>query len=151
MEVINMNYEIVNLEEKIVVGVSTITSNDDPNMGKIIGGLWEKLYQGGVNETIKNKVNEYAIGLYSDYEDNKYLVTAGNEVSKVENEGLTIKKIPAGKYAKFSIEGHMEKAVAQAWNEIWKIDLDRNYKADFEEYLNSDFDNAKIDIYISLK
>lgn len=146
-----MNYEIVNLEEKIVVGVSAITSNDDPNMGKIIGGLWEKLYQGGVNETIKNKVNEYAIGLYSDYEDNKYLVTAGNEVCKVENEGLTIKKIPAGKYAKFSIEGHMEKAVAQAWNEIWKIDLDRSYKADFEEYLNSDFNNAKIDIYISLK
>ena len=146
-----MNYEIVNLEEKIVVGVSAITSNDDPNMGKIIGGLWEKLYQGGVNETIKNKVNEYAIGLYSDYEDNKYLVTAGNEVRKVENEGLTIKKIPAGKYAKFSIEGHMEKAVAQAWNEIWKIDLDRSYKADFEEYLNSDFNNAKIDIYISLK
>ena len=146
-----MNYEIVNLEEKIVVGVSTITSNDDPNMGKIIGGLWEKLYQGGVNEIIKNKVNEYAIGLYSDYEDNRYLVTAGNEVCKVENEGLTIKKIPAGKYAKFSIEGHMEKAVAEAWNEIWEIDLDRSYKADFEEYLNSDFDNAKIDIYISLK
>lgn len=146
-----MNYEIVNLEEKTVVGVSSITSNDDPSMGKIIGGLWEKLYQGGVNETIKNKVNEYAIGLYSDYEDNKYLVTVGNEVCKVENEGLTIKKIPAGKYAKFSIEGHVENAVAQAWNEIWKIDLDRSYKADFEEYLNSDFDNGKIDIYVSLK
>lgn len=146
-----MNYEIVNLKEKIVVGVSAITSNDDPNMGKIIGGLWEKLYQGGVNESIKNKVNEYAIGLYSDYEENNYLVTVGNEVSKAENEGLTIKKIPSGKYAKFSIEGNMERAVAEAWNEIWQMDLDRSYVADFEEYLNSDFDNAKIDIYISLK
>lgn len=146
-----MKYEIVNLEGKIVVGVSAVTSNDDPNMEKIIGGLWEKLYQGGINETIKNKVNEYAIGLYSDYEDNNYLVTAGNEVCKAENEGLTIKKIPEGKYAKFSIEGHMEKAVAEAWNEIWKMDLNRSYEADFEEYLNSDFNNAKIDIYISLK
>ncbi|URZ14386.1 GyrI-like domain-containing protein [Clostridium felsineum] len=146
-----MKYEIVSLKEKIVVGVSAITGNDDPNMGKTIGGLWEKLYQGGINRTIRNKVNEYAIGLYSDYEDNKYLVTAGNEVSKAENEGLTIKKIPAGKYAKFSIEGHMEKAVAEAWNKIWEMDLERTYKADFEEYLNSDFDNAKIDIYISLK
>lgn len=146
-----MKYEIVNLKEKTLVGVSAVTSNDDPNMGKIIGGLWEKLYQGGINETIKNKANEYAIGLYSDYEDNKYLVTAGNEVCKAENEGLTIKKIPAGKYAKFSIEGHMEKVVAEAWNEIWQMDLDRSYEADFEEYLNSDFNNAKIDIYISLK
>lgn len=146
-----MKYEIVNLKEKTLVGVSAVTSNDDPNMGKIIGGLWEKLYQGGINETIKNKANEYAIGLYSDYADNKYLVTAGNEVCKAENEGLTIKKIPSGKYAKFSIEGHMEKVVAEAWNEIWQMDLDRSYEADFEEYLNSDFNNAKIDIYISLK
>lgn len=146
-----MNYEVVNLEEKILVGVSAITSNDDPNMGKIIGGLWEKFYQGGINETIKNKVNEYAIGLYSDYEDNKYLVTVGNQVCKAENEGLTIKRIPAGKYAKFSIEGHMEKAVAEAWNKIWQMDLDRSYEADFEEYLNSDYNNGKIDIYISLK
>ena len=146
-----MKYEVVNLEEKIVVGVSAITGNDDPNMGKIIGGLWGKLYEGGINETIKNKVNEYAIGLYSDYQDNKYLVTAGNEVCKAENEGFTMKKIPAGKYAKFSIEGHMEKAVAEAWNKIWQMDLDRSYAADFEEYLNSDYNNAKIDIYISLK
>lgn len=146
-----MNYEIVNLEEKIVVGISAITSNDDPNMGKTIGGLWEKLYEDGINETIKNKVNEYAIGLYSDYEDNKYTVTVGNEVCKAENEGITIKKIPSGKYAKFFIEGNMQKAVAEAWNEICKMDLDRSYEADFEEYLNADFDNAKINIYISLK
>lgn len=146
-----MNYEIVNLEEKIVVGVSAITGNNDINMGKTIGGLWEKLYQDGISETIKNKVNEYAIGLYSDYEDNKYLVTVGNEVCKAENKGLTIKKIPEGKYAKFSIEGHMQKAVAEAWDKIWQMDLDRSYEADFEEYLNSDFDNAKINIYISLR
>lgn len=146
-----MNYEIVNLEEKIVVGVSAITGNNDINMGKTIGGLWEKLYQDGISETIKNKVNEYAIGLYSDYEDNKYLVTVGNEVCKAENEGLTINKIPEGKYAKFSIEGHMQKAVADAWDKIWQMDLDRSYEADFEEYLNSDFDNAKINIYISLR
>lgn len=146
-----MNYEIVNLEEKIVVGISAITSNDDPNMGKTIGGLWEKLYKDEINETIKNKVNEYAIGLYSDYEDNKYTVTVGNEVCRAENEGITIKKIPSGKYAKFFIEGNMQKAVAEAWNEICKMDLDRSYEADFEEYLNADFDNAKINIYISLK
>ena len=146
-----MKYEIVNLEEKIVVGVSAITSNDDPKMEQVIGGLWGKLYQGGVNEVIKNKANEYAIGLYSDYENNKYCVTVGNEVSRVENEKLTVKKIPAGKYARFSIEGHMQKAVAEAWNKIWQMDLDRSYKADFEEYLNADYNNAKIYIYISLK
>lgn len=146
-----MNYEIVNLEQKIVVGVSAITSNADPKMGEVISGLWEKLYQGGVNAAIKNKINEYAIGLYSDYSNDKYCVTAGNEVSKPENDELTVKMIPAGKYAKFSVHGHMEKAVAESWGEIWKMGLDRSFTGDFEEYLNSDWENADIDIYIALK
>lgn len=146
-----MKYEIVNLEEKIVVGVSAITGNGDPKMGEVIGGLWVKLYQDGINATIKNKVNEYAIGLYSDYTNDQYCVTAGNEVSKVENAELTVKRIPAGRYAKFSIHGHMEKAVAEAWGEIWKMELTRSFTGDFEEYLNSDWENADIDIYVALK
>ncbi len=146
-----MNYETVNLNQKTIVGVSAVTGNNDPEMGKIITGLWEKLYQGGINASIKNKVNEYAIGLYSDYSDDKYCVTAGNEVSKPENDQLSVKIIPAGKYAKFSVHGHMEKAVAEAWEEIWKMDLDRSYTGDFEEYLNDNWENANIDIYVALK
>lgn len=146
-----MEYNIVNLAEKTVVGVSEITGNSDPNMGKIIGGIWEKLYQGGVNQRIKNKVNEYAIGLYSDYAGDQYCVTAGNEVSKADNPDLTIKTIPAGKYAKFSVHGHMEKAVAAAWGEIWQMNLNRSFTGDFEEYLNCDFENCDIDLYIALQ
>ena len=146
-----MNYEIVELEQKTVVGVSAITSSADPNMSAVIGGLWEKLYQGGVNAVIKNKMNEYAIGLYSDYSNDQYCVTAGNEVSKAENDELTVKSIPAGKDAKFDIHGHMEKVVAQAWRGIWEMDLNRSFTGDFEEYLNSDGDNADINVYIALK
>jgi predicted transcriptional regulator YdeE len=146
-----MNYEIVNLDQKTMVGVSAITSNTNSQMGKIIGGLWEKLYQGGVNATIKNKINNYAIGLYSDYSNDKYCITTGNEVSESRNNELTVKIIPAGKYAKFSIHGHMQEAVAEAWAEIWKMDLNRSFTGDFEEYLNSDWENADIDIYIALK
>ncbi|NLK36619.1 MAG: AraC family transcriptional regulator [Epulopiscium sp.] len=146
-----MNYEVVHLEEKIVVGVSAATSNSDPEMGKIIGGLWEKLYQGGVNAVIKNKVNEYAIGLYSDYTADGYCVTAGKEVSKAENPELTVKIIPAGKYAKFTVHGHMQKAVADAWEKIWQMNLDCSFTGDFEEYRNADIENCHIDIYIALK
>ena len=146
-----MNYEIVNLKEKVIVGVSVATSNEDPKMTEKIGKLWVDLYQGGVNAKIRNKVNEYAIGLYSDYSENGYIVTAGNEVAKSENDEFVTKVIPAGRYAKFSVHGDMEKAVAQAWGEIWNMDLDRSFTGDFEEYLNSDFENAEIDIYIALK
>lgn len=146
-----MNYEIVNLKEKILVGVSAKTGNNDPRMGEIIGGLWNNIYANGISNRINNKVNQYAIGLYSDYEDDRYLVTVGNEVSKVENDDLDVKVIPAGRYAKFSVHGHMQKAVAAAWEEIWRMDLERSYTGDFEEYLNCDFEEANIDIYVALK
>lgn len=144
-----MNYEIVNLEEKVIVGVSTTTSNEDPEMGEKISKLWVELYQEGVN--VKNRVNDHAIGLYSDYSEQGYVVTAGNEVSKSDNDELTTKIIPGGRYAKFSVHGHMVTAVANAWQEIWKLDLDRSFTGDFEEYLNTDFEHADIDIYIALK
>lgn len=146
-----MKYEIVELKEKIVVGVSAITSNDATDMGDVIAGLWEKLYKDGVNNIIKNKVNEFAIGLYSDYSGDQYTVTAGNEVSVAENNELSVKIIPAGKYAKFSVHGDMVTAVAEAWYKIWEMDLDRSFTGDFEEYLNSDWENGDIDIYIALK
>lgn len=146
-----MDYDIVYLEQKIVVGISAVTSNDSPEMGTVIGGLWEKLYQGGVNDTIKNIKNPFAIGLYSDYEDDHYCVTVGKEVSSVDNNDLVVKIIPAGKYAKFSIHGNMQTAVSETWCKIWELDLDRSFTGDFEEYLNADFENGDIDIYIALK
>jgi len=149
-----MNYEIVNLEEKIVVGISAQLSNNDPEMGEIIGGLWQKLYMGGVYPTIKNKVNERAIGLYYDYSGydfQSYTTLVGNEVSKSENSELTTRVIQAGKYAKFSLHGNVQTVLENYWAEIWQIPLDRAFTGDFEEYLNSDMENADIDIYIALK
>jgi len=146
-----MKYEIVNVKEKIVVGIGATTSNSSPDMGEVITGLWEKLYYGGINSSIKNKVNEFAIGLYCEYLDDQYTVLTGNEVSMADNDEFTVRIIPAGKYAKFSVHGNMETAVAEAWGEIWKMNLDRSFTGDFEEYLNSDWENADIDIYIALK
>ncbi len=145
-----MKYEIVNLKEKTIVGISAQTSNEDPSMEEKIGKLWYNLYEGGVNSKIKNKTNQYAIGLYSDYSENGYTVTVGNEVFKLDNEELKNKIIPSGKYAKFSIKGHMQVAVAKAWQEIWNMDLDRSYTGDFEEYLDSNIENCSIDIYVAL-
>ncbi|MFR5367528.1 GyrI-like domain-containing protein [Intestinibacter bartlettii] len=150
-----MEYEIVNLKQKTLVGLSARTSNDSLDMGNVIGGLWENFYTGGIHEQIKNRVNEFAIGLYSDYTEDKkgYCITVGNEVSNVDenNKDLDVKIIPAGKYAKFSICGNMVTAVAEAWQQIWDMDLDRSFTGDFEEYKNSEVENAEIDIYVALK
>ncbi len=146
-----MNYEIIELNEKIVIGLCCETGNADPEMGAKIGELWRDFYEKGVFSAIKNKTNAYSIGLYSDYTDNGYTVTVGAEVSENENSELSSKVIPAGKYAKFFIKGNMVTAVQEAWGDIWKMDLDRSYTGDFEEYLNAEVENAEINIYIALK
>ena len=143
-----MNYEIVELKEKTIVGFAARTSNEDPQMGAIIGDLWKQLYTPENTEKIQNRVNAYAIGLYSDYDKEGYQVTAGFEVSDAESgNGFTVKTIPAGKYAKFSVHGDMIEAVANSWKEIWETPLDRTFTGDFEEYLSQE----DIDIYIAIK
>ena len=143
-----MNYEIVELKEKTIVGFAARTSNEDPQMGAIIGGLWKQLYTPENTEKIQNRVNAYAIGLYSDYDKEGYQVTAGFEVSDAESgNGFTVKTIPAGRYAKFSVHGDMIEAVANSWKEIWETPLDRTFTGDFEEYLSQE----DIDIYIAIR
>ena len=143
-----MNYEIVELKEKTIVGFTARTSNEDPQMGAIIGGLWKQLYTPENTEKIQNRVNSYAIGLYSNYDKEGYQVTVGFEVSDAENQnGFAVKTIPAGRYAKFSVHGDMIEAVTNSWKEIWETPLDRTFTGDFEEYLSQE----DIDIYIAIK
>ena len=143
-----MTYEIVELKEKTIVGFAARTGNEDPQMGAIIGDLWKQLYTPENTEKIQNRVNAYAIGLYSDYDKEGYQVTAGFEVSDAENgNGFAVKTIPAGRYAKFSVHGDMIEAVANSWKEIWETPLDRTFTGDFEEYLSQE----DIDIYIAIK
>lgn len=148
-----MNYEIVKLDEKIVVGVSARTGNTDPECQKIIGGLWNDFMAKGIWDSLENKANAYCIGLYSDYDfaAMKYDVTVGAEVLQNDNPSLSAKLIPAGKYAKFHIKGDVVNDVSKAWGEIWEMKLDRTFAADFEEYLSNDNGIAEIDIYIAVR
>ena len=148
-----MNYEIVNLEEKIVVGVTARTGNTDPDCQKIIGGLWQDFMGKGIFASLENKADACCVGLYSNYnvDEMTYDVTVGAEVSQNGNPELSAKTIPAGKYAIFNVKGDVVTDVSNAWNEIWAMPLDRTYSADFEEYLSNENGVADVNIYIALK
>lgn len=151
-----MKYEIVNLEEKTAVGLCARTNNSSPDMCQVIGGLWQRFYSDGAYSAIENKADCKAVGLYYDYQDEEkgdYSTAAACVVNAADKipESMTVIKIPAGKYAKFIIKGDMVEAVAQFWNELWKMDINRSFVCDFEEYQNSDPVNAEIHIYIGVK
>ena len=152
-----MNYEIVELEEKWISGVSIKTTNQEGKSIQDIGITWQNLFNRGVYQKIQNKVNNKTIGLYTDYVKDytkPYLFIAGFEVSqKTEMEGVVSRMIPKGKYAKFVIEGDVQNLVGQAWQQIWSLDLKRKYTCDFEEYQNhlEDMHKQEIHIYIALE
>jgi len=150
-----MDYEIVFLEEKNVAGFSARINNSSPEMGTVIGGLWQKLYLPENCSAIKERANEKALGIYTDYSSDErgdYTVMTAFEVkSDAEQAGFEMRKIPAGKYAKFVVKGNMLTAVQEFWQKLWGMELERSFVCDFEEYQNADPENAEIHMYIGVK
>ena len=152
-----MKYEIIELEQKVITGIRIKTTNQDGRAMQDIGITWQRLFADGIYNKIPNKVNGKTIGLYTEYEGDytkPYTFIAGAEVSKEVQIGEEIESIiiPKGKYAKFVITGDVQNSVGQAWQEIWNMDLKREYTCDFEEYQNNSEDMLKqeIHIYIAL-
>lgn len=150
-----MNYEIVTLSEKTVAGLSARTSNLSPDMQNVIGGLWKSFYSENCHPLIEGKANSKDLGIYTDYaadEKGEYTVMVACEIEEGAKlpEGVTTRKIPSGKYAKFVVRGNMVEAVNRFWQNLWQMKLDRNFICDFEEYQNGDIENCEIHIYIGV-
>lgn len=151
-----MDYKVVKLSEKKLVGICARTSNSDKQMPEIIGGLWKDFFQKGIYNKISNKVNNRTIGLYSDYEDGvngSYSIMVGCEVDDNNKllEELVSKIIPSGEYAEFILYSDKKEAIADFWSELWKMPLKRRYTSDFEEYFSTtEGDFSEIHIYIAI-
>ncbi len=59
-----MNYEVVELNDKKIVGLTARTSNNDEHMTEVIGGLWKHFFADGIYKSIFNKQNGCSIGMY---------------------------------------------------------------------------------------
>lgn len=154
-----MDYKIVELAEKTVVGITARTNNSSPEMSAVISGLWKRFFEEAYGK-ISDKANPYTLGIYTDYssdEKGDYTLMCACEVtSENGNEMFEVKKIPAGKYAEFEIVGDMDteaqfKEIDRLWRELWGMDLERSFVYDFEEYRSADPNRADVHIYIGLK
>ncbi len=149
-----MDYEIVTVEQKYVEGVEIKTENADGKAMKDIGGLWTDFLETGKGELIRGRVGENFIGLYTDYEGDftkPYAYVAGCETDGREAPTFVMKKIEAGKYAKFSAKGDLNKEVDEIWNAVWALPMKRKYASDFEEYIGCDGKTGEIHIYIGIE
>lgn len=155
-----MEHEIITLEEKTVIGITARTNNLAPDMGNIIGALWQRFYSEEIYSKIPDKINGKALGIYMEYAGNEwqdYTVMTACEVKTDSTyllsqcvDDIKVLTIPAGRYAKFIVKGDMHTAVAEAWQQIWNMNLSRSFICDFEEYQNEDMKQSEIHIYIGL-
>lgn len=144
-----MSYQHMGLEAKTLAGFSARTSNHDPEMGKIIGEIWQRLFQ-----AVPDAAAGETYGVYSDYEngtEGRYTVTAAVPASegRALPPGAGVLNLPAGSYAVFSAPGGPE-AAAALWQEIWAAPLNRAFTYDFERY-SAGPDGPQLQIYIALR
>ncbi|WDV45223.1 GyrI-like domain-containing protein [Clostridiaceae bacterium M8S5] len=150
-----MNYEIVTIEKRVVIGITKKINNIEKAV-KDISDMWVMFNTKDIYSKISDKTQENVLGIYYDYEGDytkPYKFMIGKEIKKqICGDKFTNTTIPAGKYAKFTAKGNVKKIVGEIWEAIWSMNLDRAYTYDFEEYHNmSDLNNTKVDIYIALK
>lgn len=147
------------LEAFKVIGISVRTTNENGQAGTDIVALWNKFMTEGVLDKIPNKVDNTVYSIYTEYESDytkPYTTLLGCKVSDISTvpDGMVAMEFNGGNYSNFTAKGDLtEGAVFNKWSEIWEMDLDRAYTADFEVYgvKSQDQTNAEVDIFIALK
>jgi len=160
-----MNPKAVQQEGFTVVGIAVRTSNaEQMTEARPIGKQWERLFKEGVLAAIPNKADGNILAVYSEYasdKDGEYTSLLGARVTKVEKvpAGMTVKNVPAGRYAVFTSErGPVQKVVVDVWRRVWEtpksaLGGDRTYKADFEVYDQRAQNPADsvVDLYVAVR
>lgn len=124
-----------------LIGISTVTSNQDGKAAADIGTLWGRFISENLLEKIPNQTDPDIVCVYTDYEKDhtgKYTCILGLKVHSLDAipEGLIGRSFDGGKFQSFLASGELPQAVVDTWKEIWAQDnsLNRSYTYDYEVY-----------------
>ena len=142
-----------------VIGISIRTTNEDGQSGKDIPALWNKFITEEIQDKIPNKVSEDIFCIYTDYEKDHtkpYTTILGCKVESLDNipENMVGKTIESADYEELIAKGNLSEGIVyNKWLEIWNLDLNRSFTADFEVYgsKTQNPENVEVDIYIALQ
>jgi predicted transcriptional regulator YdeE len=144
----------INLPEISLIGIEARTNNQST---ADVGELWQKFYANDIQDRTPNCIDTRIFVLYSHYETDHtgdFNSLIGSPVSDLKDipQGMVGRLIPAQKYCVIRAEGTLPNAVIEAWKMIWRSDIKRTFKFDFELYDDraQDPSNAEIDIFIAI-
>ena len=148
------------IEDFKIIGISTITTNENGKAASDLGLLWQRFFEENIIGKIENKVSNDIYAIYTDYESDftgKYHTIIGLKVNSLDNipEDLIGREFKNDTFVKHTAKGEMPNAVVKTWKEIWdnNTTLNRKYTYDFEVYTekSQNGENSEVDIYIATK
>jgi predicted transcriptional regulator YdeE len=149
----------VNIEPFKIIGISVRTTNENNQAAKDIGDLWNRFLNEKVLEAIPNKIDNTVYSIYTEYESDHtkpYTTILGCKVATLNTipDEMVGKSFDGGNYVKLSAKGDLRKdLIINKWLEIWQIDLQRVFTADFEVFgvKAQNPADAEIDFLIAVK
>lgn len=153
---------LATIDQFSVIGVSTITSNEDGKATEDINALWERFFELQTGQIVTAKYDDIIYAVYSDYEgdhNKPYRITIGyrvpddTPVPTPHKNDLFKVQVNQGDYGVMSAQGQQPKALIETWEAIWSSDLNRLFKTDFEIYGPRFFEDGihEVLIHIGLK
>lgn len=149
----------VKIEPFMIIGIWVRTTNENNQASNEIAGLWGKFMGQNVLEAIPNKIDNTIYSIYTDYESDHtkpYTAILGCKVLTLNSipDEMIGKSFDGGNYVKLSAKGDLMKGlIVNKWTEIWEMDLDRAFTADFEVFGEKaqNPNDAEIDFLIAVK
>lgn len=150
-----MDHTLISQEPFTVIGMS---ERIDPSQPEAIGQHWENFRNQDIKSSLDKRFNDDVWAVYYQYEGDHtqpyrmllgYRVPDGTPIP----EGLAACKVPESYYALYIAQGPMPACIEDTWNTVYKADLDRTYKADFEVYgrFAQDPKDVEVPIYVGIK
>ncbi len=126
-----------------LIGISTITTNENNQATKDLKGLWNYFYSEDLSVVIPNILDEKIFVAYTDYDkpaEGYFKVTIGYKTKNLDYvyDGLTGIHVPSTQFAVFQPTGDPSKSLPATWTKILASDIQTAQTVDIEVY--SDFD-----------
>ena len=147
-----------NIKSFKLVGIklNNKTTNLNGQSNKDCGALWKKFEEEKIFERISDKLENNCYAVYYDYGGNEqdnfaYFIGCKVPMTTKTPEGLCELIVPKGSYQKQTAKGQLPQCIAEAWQNIWKSSIERNFNYDFEVYdeRSHNWENGEVDIYLS--
>ena len=133
------------------------TTNQNEQSSHDCGNMWQKFEKENFVEKIPNKLSDEIYAVYFEYEGDytqpfSYFIGCKVKIDSEVPNGMNSLFLPAENYSKIIAKGKMPHCVSDSWKNIWASNIDRAYNYDFEVYdeRSKDWNNAEVEIFVSL-